>query len=174
MRTSLAVVLSVSGSAILAFPSPAAAGHVRLAPRVPLAGRGSPAPTLGRAALPAAPAAPRSRTAGEIATRKKHRPRVKLSITPSTLASQGGNIVVAYTARYASKCYLGVSPDFWDGSNPVRVDCMGKYRPFVDSLTAGVKFVFTFIAKGKGGVARISRSFSQQAPPGLQIDNWSG
>jgi hypothetical protein len=107
-------------------------------------------------------------------------PTATLTVSPSTMASTGGSLTLAYSAQGAATCTLSSSPAFWTGTNPASVNCTGSYKATVPSTTAERQWTFTFIATSADGHASTAtQRLTEEAPPTTpttvgQSLNWSG
>ena len=112
-----------------------------------------------------------SQTLTELAT-----PTASLSISPSTVPSTGGSILLTYSASNASSCTLSSTPALWNGANPVNVGCSGTYMASVPPGTTQRSWTFAFTATNAAGESTsASQTLTQLAPaPAHTSTNWSG
>lgn len=95
-------------------------------------------------------------------------PTASLLLSPTSLPSSGGNIVLTYSSENASSCSLKSTPAFWTGSNPTTVACNGTYRATVSSAFSKLQWIFTFTATNAVGVSVSgSQTLTEQAPPAV-------
>lgn len=112
------------------------------------------------------------------------RPIATLTVSPSTMASTGGSLTLAYSAQGAATCTLSSSPTFWTGTNPASVNCTGSYKATVPSTIAERQWTFTFTATSADGqvsaaTQRLTEEATTTVPPTTpttinQSPNWSG
>ena len=112
-------------------------------------------------------------------------PTATLSISPGSVPSTGGTVVLTFTSSNATTCTLASAPLFWTtGANPVTVDCTGTYIATLNSTTTQQQWTFTFTAANVAGQsASATQTLTELAPAPAptppstawaESPNWSG
>ena len=108
-----------------------------------------------------------------------------LSISPGSLPSTGGTVVLTFTSSNATTCTLASTPTLWTtGANPATVDCTGTYIATLNPTTTQQQWTFTFTATNVAGQsASATQTLTELAPtpaptPPSTVSetstNWSG
>jgi uncharacterized repeat protein (TIGR02543 family) len=106
-------------------------------------------------------------------------PTATLSLSPNSLTSAGGTVILTYSSENATTCTLTSSPLIW-ASATEPVDCNGTYQDNVASTTSSREWTFTFTASNTSGQSTTStqtfvESAASTTPQFTNSSvNWSG
>jgi uncharacterized repeat protein (TIGR02543 family) len=106
-------------------------------------------------------------------------PTATLSLSPNSLTSAGGTVILTYSSENATTCTLTSSPSIWTAATEP-VACNGTYQDNVASTTSSREWTFTFTASNTSGQSTTSTQTLVESAPitvpfsGQISSNWSG
>ena len=106
-------------------------------------------------------------------------PTATLSLSPNSLTSAGGTVILTYSSENATTCTVTSSPLIW--TSPTEpVACNGTYQDNVAPTTSSHEWTFTFTASNTSGQSTTSTQTLVESAPitvpfsGQISSNWSG